>query len=144
MRTVLAEMGHIQPPTPGAIDSTAENSTVNGTAKQKRSRAIDMILYWFRDRTRKNHFHIFWEEEKKYLSYYVTKNHPIWNHRAMRPIYAKTNKKQKTEKTGKLGPGECVTEPTIPGEPRKRIIPLRESVIIFPRTWIIPLRESRI
>ena len=60
-RTALAEMGHQQPPTPVATYNTAENSIVNGTEKQKISRAIDMIFYWVRDRIRQNHFHIFWE-----------------------------------------------------------------------------------
>ena len=37
-----------------------------------------------------------------------------------------------------------VLELPIPGEPVNRIIPLRESRILFPRTQIIPLRESEI
>ena len=31
MRTALAEMGHLQSPTPVATDNTAANSIVNGT-----------------------------------------------------------------------------------------------------------------
>ena len=50
MRTDLAEMGHSQPPTLVTTDNTAANSIVNETAKQKRSRAIDMRFYWVRDR----------------------------------------------------------------------------------------------
>ena len=49
MRTALSEMGHLQPPTLVATENTAANSIVNGTAKQKISRAIDMIFYWVRD-----------------------------------------------------------------------------------------------
>ena len=60
-RTALAEMGHLQPPTPMATDNTSANSIVNGTEKQKISRAIDMRFYWVRDRIRQNYFHIFWE-----------------------------------------------------------------------------------
>ena len=93
MRTALAEMGHQQPPTLVATDNIATNSIVNGTAKQKRSRAIDMRFYWVRDRIRQNYFHIFWEEGKKNLADYVTKHHPIWHHRAMRPRYVKATKK---------------------------------------------------
>ena len=59
----------------------------------KRSRATDMIFYWVRDRVRKKHYHIFWEEEKKNLSDYVTKYHPKWHHRTMRPSYVKAIKK---------------------------------------------------
>ena len=44
-RTVLAKMGHVQSPTPVAKDNTLANSIVNGTAKRKISRVIDMIFY---------------------------------------------------------------------------------------------------
>ena len=72
MRTALADMGHLKPPTPVATDNTVANSIVNGTEKQKTSRAIDMIFYWVRDRFRQNNFHILWEEGKKNLAEYVT------------------------------------------------------------------------
>ena len=118
---------------------------VIGTVKQKISRAIDMIFYWVRDRIRKNHFRIFWEEEKKNLADYVTKHHPVWHHRAMRPDISKQQTNiWKTQKTGKLGPEEGVLELPILGEPGNWIIPLRESRIQFPGNRIIPLRESRI
>ena len=65
IRTALAEIGHHQPPTPVATDYTTEKIIVNGTAKQKISRAIDMRFYCVRDRIRQNHFHVFWEEGKK-------------------------------------------------------------------------------
>ena len=60
MRTALAEMGHLQPPTPVATDNTAANIIVNKMTKQKISRAIDMIFYWVRDRIGQNHSRIFW------------------------------------------------------------------------------------
>ena len=44
MRTALAEMGHLQPPTPVSMDNTAGNSIVNWKAKQK-SRAIYMRFF---------------------------------------------------------------------------------------------------
>ena len=34
-RKDLAEIGHLQPPTPAATDNTAANSIVNGTANKK-------------------------------------------------------------------------------------------------------------
>ena len=52
-----------------------------------------MRFYWVKDRTRQNNFHIFWEEGKKNLAEYVTKHHPIWNHRAMISRYFKATKK---------------------------------------------------
>ena len=100
MRTAIEEMGHLQPPTPVEIDNTAENIIVNGTSKQKRYRAIDMIFYWVRDRIQKNHFHVFWEEGNKNLAEYVTKHHPIWHHRSMIPRYSKatTTKNRKLKR----------------------------------------------
>ena len=50
-------------------------------------------------------------------------------------------KTQKTQKTVKMGSGECVLELPIPGKPRNQIIPLRETGIQFPKTRINPLRE---
>ena len=50
MRTALAEMGHSQPPTTLATNNILENIILNGTAKQEISRAINMRLYWVRDR----------------------------------------------------------------------------------------------
>ena len=41
-RTSLADTGHQKPPTLVATDNTESKSIVNGTAKQKRSCAIDM------------------------------------------------------------------------------------------------------
>ena len=94
MKAYLAEMGQLQPPTLVATNNTAANSIFNGTEKQKRYRAIDMRFYWVRGRIRQNNFHIFWEEGNKNLVSYVTKKHPIWHHRAMRPRYVKATKKK--------------------------------------------------
>ena len=98
MMTALAEMGHQQPPTPVATYNTAENSIVNGTEKQKISRAIDMRFYWVRDIIQQKHSHILWEEGNKNLADYVTNQHPIWHRRAMRPRYAKATKKIENSK----------------------------------------------
>ena len=85
-------MGHPQPPKPVATDNTAENSIMNGMEKRKISRATEMIFYWVRVRIRKNHSHIFWEEEKENLVDYITKHHPVWHHKTMRQIYLKPTK----------------------------------------------------
>ena len=54
MITDPANIVHQEPPTPVATENTEANSIVNGTAKQKISREIDMIFYWVIDRIRKN------------------------------------------------------------------------------------------
>ena len=47
--------------------NTSDNIIVNGTAKQKISRVIDMRFYWIRNTIQPNRFHIIWEEGKKKL-----------------------------------------------------------------------------
>ena len=70
-----------------------------------------MRLYWVRDRIRKNHFHIFWEEGKKNSADYVTKHQPIWHHIIMRPRYVKS--------TQRNGTGRGCVGTTNPGGTRK-------------------------
>ena len=54
-RVTLAEMGHPQPPTPMEVDNETAIGYLKSTMKQKRSKAIDMIFYWVRDRVNQNH-----------------------------------------------------------------------------------------
>ena len=56
--------------------NTAANIIMYKTAKQKITIAIDMRFYWVRNIIEQNHFHIFWEEEKKNLVDFVTKKTP--------------------------------------------------------------------
>ena len=65
MRAALADMVHLQTPKPVATDNIVAKRIVNGTAKQKMSRAIDMRFYWVRDIFREKHLHIFWVLEKR-------------------------------------------------------------------------------
>ena len=44
LRTCLEELGHKQPPTPIQVGNTTAVGFVNKTIKQKRSKAIDMII----------------------------------------------------------------------------------------------------
>eukprot|EP00978_Attheya_sp_CCMP212_P031209 scaffold117178_cov43-Attheya_sp.AAC.2 len=78
-------MKHPQPSTPVVTDNSAAKSVLNGTAKQKRSRAIDMRFYWVRDRIRQGQFHVFWEAGKQNVADYYTKHHATSHHRALRP-----------------------------------------------------------
>ena len=77
------------PCTPVTTDRSAAQSIVNAKVKQKRLQAIGMRFYWVRDRTRQNHFQIFWEPGKKNLANYFTEHHPTYHHRAMRTKYLK-------------------------------------------------------
>ena len=126
MRTSLAEMGHPQLPTSMATDNTAANNIVNGMAKQKIFKAIDMRFYWVRDRIQQNLFHIFWEEGKENLAYYVTKHHCIWHHRTMRPRYLKPKKKDiEKSKYRRTGTGRGCAGTSNPGVTRKPDNPIK-------------------
>ena len=84
-------MGHPQPLTPMAMDNTAANSIINGTEKQKIQSITYQILLGQRQNMKKNP-HIM-GRGKENLVNYVTKHHPTWYHRTMRPRYLKATKK---------------------------------------------------
>jgi hypothetical protein len=86
-RTTLIELGHPQPATPIRTDNSTANGIINGTIKQKRSKAIDMRFYWLKDRAAQNQFKIFWAPGSVNLADYFTKIHPPSHHKKVRPIY---------------------------------------------------------
>jgi hypothetical protein len=49
----LEELGHKQTPTPMETDNTTTTGYINGTLKQKRTKAMDMHFYWIKDRVKK-------------------------------------------------------------------------------------------
>ncbi len=61
------------------IDNSVANGIVNGTMKQKRSKAIDMRFYWLKDRQSQNQFKI--ELGKNKLADYPTKHHSPAHHK---------------------------------------------------------------
>ena len=48
--TTLIELGHPQPPTPLKTDNSTSDGILNGTVKQKLSKALVMKFYWLKDR----------------------------------------------------------------------------------------------
>ena len=87
MLMVLIEMGHAQPPTPEVIDSATGDGFVNDNICQSRSRAVDMPLYWVRDRSRQGQFLVYWMAVEHNLADYFTKHHPTSHHRSQQSIY---------------------------------------------------------
>ena len=87
-RRTLEELGFPQPPTVIRTDNKTACGIVNGTMKQKRSKAIDMRYHWMKDRTN-NHkqFRIVWASGKENFGDYPTKHHPPAHHRRTRPIW---------------------------------------------------------
>ena len=115
-------------------------SIIDGTAK-KRSRAIYMRFYWVRDRIRQNHFHIFWEKVNKNIEDYVTKYHPIWHQRTMRPKYVKVTKKDiKYSKDQQTGTGRGFVGTNNPGRTQKPDNPLKGIWNPIPQNTDNPLK----
>ena len=86
----LNKMSHRQLATPMQTDNYIANGISNNTVRQKHSKSMDMRFYWIRDRIKQYHFHVFCKPGMANLWYYFTKNHPLHNHREMRPIYFHT------------------------------------------------------
>jgi hypothetical protein len=59
LRVTLEELGHPQPPTPIQTDNSTAAGFINNTIKQKRSKAIDMRLYWLKDQVSQGQFLIY-------------------------------------------------------------------------------------
>ena len=60
LRIALDKMWHTQPATPMATDNRTASGIATDIVKQKRSKAIDMRLYWMRDRVCEGQFQIYW------------------------------------------------------------------------------------
>jgi hypothetical protein len=60
LRITLEELAHPQPPTPLETDNTTTTCYINGTTKQKRTRAMEMRFYWVKDRVTQDQFHVYW------------------------------------------------------------------------------------
>jgi hypothetical protein len=58
LRVTLAELGHIQPPTPLRTDNSTAFGILNKTIKQNRSKAMDMRYHWLTDRVPQQQFDI--------------------------------------------------------------------------------------
>ena len=87
LRTTLIEMGWPQPATPITTDNNVAQGIINGTVKQKRSKAIDMRFYWLRDRVEQGQFIIHWRPGMTNLGDYFTKHFSATHHKEVRPLY---------------------------------------------------------
>jgi hypothetical protein len=87
MRMTLEELGHPQPATPLKTDNSTACGIMNGTVKQKRTKAMDMGYYWLRDRVRHKQFNVFRAPGINNLADYPTKHHSGAHHRKVRDIY---------------------------------------------------------
>jgi hypothetical protein len=88
-RTPLSKMGHKQDATELKTYNTTSDEIINNTVQQKRSKAMDMIFYWFKDRVEQDHFNVGWEPGITNMGDYFTKYHSPVHHKRMRPYYLK-------------------------------------------------------
>jgi len=87
IRTTLLELGHPQPTTHIITDNATANNIINGHAKQKRTKAMDMRYNWILDRQVQSHFQVLWRPGKDNLADYFTKHHSTVHHKRMRRVY---------------------------------------------------------
>jgi hypothetical protein len=86
-RTTLAEMGHNQDAIELKTDTTTADGIINNTVQQKRSKAMDMRLYWVKDRVEQDQFNVGWAPGDTNMGDYFTKHHSPAHHKCMRPYY---------------------------------------------------------
>jgi hypothetical protein len=83
LRVTLAQLDHIQPPTPLRTDNSTAFGILNETIKQKRSKAMDMRYHWLTDGVRKKQFDVYWRPGRENLDDYHTKHHSAQRHKDM-------------------------------------------------------------
>jgi hypothetical protein len=77
LRNTLCDMGYQQQATKLLCDNTCAIGIANSTAKQKRSKAINMRFHWIRDRVKDGHFYIEWIAGGENIADFFTKNLPL-------------------------------------------------------------------
>ena len=74
-------------PTPIQTDNSTDEGVINKKVQPKRTKAMDMNLYWLRDRETLKQFRFYWRSGKLNLADYPSKNHPAAHHRSVRKEY---------------------------------------------------------
>jgi hypothetical protein len=87
-RQILANIGHIQPPTPLCCVNECAMGIANSTVTQKMSKALDMRLHWTRDRIHQGQFVVMHLPGLQNISDFFTKSLPVARHKALAPFLA--------------------------------------------------------
>ncbi len=87
IRNTLIDMGHKQDSTPIKTDNSTASGFANNTIKQRKSKSMDMLYYWIRDRCHLKQFIVYWRPGADNLADYFTKHHPASHHRLIRNTY---------------------------------------------------------
>ena len=87
-RQTLIEMGWPQPKSPIQTDNSTAEGVINKTIVPRRSKMMDMRLWWLRCRGSQDQFRYYWDAGSKNWADYHTKHHPDTYHEAHRPTHA--------------------------------------------------------
>ena len=87
LRNTLANLGHVQGATLIMTDNECCEGILDNTAKQIRSKAMDMRFYWVKCRITQGQFKLLWRSGQENLADYFTKLHAKVNHKITRPLY---------------------------------------------------------
>jgi hypothetical protein len=87
LRTTLEELGPPQPATPIQTGNACTSGIANDTVKQRRSKAIDMLFYWIRNRVQDGQYLVHWQRGTDNLADYFTKHHFPSHHHIMHSRY---------------------------------------------------------
>ena len=96
IRQTLIDMGHLQSPTPIKTDNSTAYNFVRSNIKQKKSKSWDMRLNWLRDRKEQLQFYYYWNQGKKNIAVYHTKQHAPKYHLQQRHKYVYVPEHQPT------------------------------------------------
>jgi hypothetical protein len=80
-------MGHKQDATERRAYNTTADDSINNTVQQKRSKAMDMRFYWFKDRVEQDQLNVGWAPGDTNMGDYFTQHHSPLHHKHMIPYY---------------------------------------------------------
>ena len=130
-------MGHYQPPTPVQVDNSTALGIATGTIKQRKSKAMDMRLYWIRDKINQDQLKIYWKSDSTNGGDYFTKHFPPAYHSTVRPSYLHV------EKYGKRSTLQgCVNLTLYANHPVHPCAPAKSSVHAYTQKYARINRES--
>ena len=78
---ILDKLGHKQPRTPIQTDNSTAEEIINTTVQPKRTKAMDMLFHWLRDRELQKQFRFYCLSGKLNAADYYTKHHSPAHHR---------------------------------------------------------------
>jgi hypothetical protein len=96
-------------------DNTTATGYINGTIKQKRTKAMDMRFYWIKDRVKQGQFKIYWGPGFQKLADYFTKHHSPAHHRRIRDVYIHANNSALRGCVNTSGQARAQNTPSPPG-----------------------------